>query len=131
MGESIPEQDAGAVPGCAECQSKDIRPSRSFYPMDEAKIAGRNLRFWRCDNCGARFLGPRGEGAKPRRRGRKSSRRPWEAVVPTGPKGQETRKWLIPVMVILGLIVTTLFAIDRYNTWQDETGNIAPARGRR
>lgn len=50
--------EAGAVATCPVCGSVDGHPSRSAYPMDAARLTGLRGSFWRCQNCGDRFIGP-------------------------------------------------------------------------
>ena len=47
-----------SLPLCPDCHSAEVRPSRSSYPLDRQKLAEGGGGFWRCSNCGTRFLGP-------------------------------------------------------------------------
>lgn len=62
-GEGNPDRMRGSgepedVAVCPVCRSLNVHPSRSSYPMDAERLDGRGGAFWRCQNCGDRFLGP-------------------------------------------------------------------------
>lgn len=56
-GPEQPESGVGAA-ACPTCRSEDVHPSRSSYPMDEVRLRSVEEAFWRCQNCGDRFIGP-------------------------------------------------------------------------
>ncbi len=54
---SVPSSGS-PYPPCPDCQSAEVRPSKSSYPLDKEKLAAGAGAFWRCGNCGTRFMGP-------------------------------------------------------------------------
>lgn len=95
-----------SYPQCPECRSDDVRPSRSSYPMDKEKIAGAAASFWRCENCGHRFVGPLAPAR--RRRSNRHEKDPLSREI----EAQRGRKrWLSPVIVILTTIVVIILIL--------------------
>ncbi len=109
---------------CTECQSRNVRPSQSSYAVDPAKIAGRNLRCWRCDKCGQRVVGP-GLAPRSRRSRRNGSRRNDGSTDATSRITRAAKKWIFPLLVILATIFTVVYILDRRNSRPDPSG-VAP-----
>lgn len=98
-------------PPCTECASREVQPSRSVYPLDQARIGGEARSFWRCSNCGGRFLGPRApEGEKRRRRNKHD---PLDGAIQ---RGRKQKQWIFPLLVVLATILAVIYVLDRRNT---------------
>lgn len=105
-GEGFPEN-----PPCSECASREVQPSRSVYPLDQVRIGGEARSFWRCANCGARFLGPLApEGEKRRRR---NKRDPLDGAIQ---RSRKQKQWIFPLLVVLATILAVIYVLDRRNT---------------
>lgn len=120
LGPGLPDEgttDEGAVglpdlPPCAECASKEVQPSRSVYPLDQVRIGGEARSFWRCSNCGARFLGPPApEGGEKRRR--RSKHDPLDGAIQ---RSRKQKQWIFPLLVVLATILAVIYVLDRRNT---------------
>lgn len=112
------KDDSGTT--CSECQSKQVRPSRSAYPRDREKIADGASSFWRCSNCGARFLGPLAPERSRRHRSRSGSRHSKESFERTLRIARMAKRWLFPVLVILSTIVAVIYMLDRRDQTPEE-----------
>lgn len=95
-----------SYPQCLECGSAEVRPSRSSYPLDKEKIAGGAQRFWRCGNCGNRFVGPLAfeKPHRSSRPGNDSLRRVIDAE-------RSRKRWLSPLIVVLTTIVVIILVL--------------------
>ncbi len=93
-------------PHCVDCRSADVRPSRSSYPLDKEKIAGGAQSFWRCGNCGDRFVGPLAFERPHRssRQGNDPLRRAIDAE-----RGR--KRWLSPLVVVITTIVVIILVL--------------------
>lgn len=91
---------------CVDCGSRDTRPSGSSYPLDREKTANIDGSFWRCSNCGARFLGPKAHSQKKRHRSHHGSGRLDHAV----DRERALKRWIFPVLAILTTVLV-VFAI--------------------
>jgi hypothetical protein len=101
----------GGVVACVECQSQHVRPSGSSYPMDKEKNFEGKASFWRCSNCGARFMGPLVPERKHRHH-RSHSRDPLGESVTLS---RLVKRWAFPLIVILVTIIAVAFVLDRRN----------------
>lgn len=101
-----------APPACVECQSHVVRPSRTAYPLDEVKRAGGEGSFWRCDNCGARFLGPSAPERK-RRQHRRGSRDSEGDLSQKVQFGRMLKRFMFPIVVIVATIIAVIYILDR------------------
>lgn len=74
--------------------------------MDKEKIAGGAASFWRCGNCGNRFIGPLASERAHRsaRLGKDPLRREIEAQ-----RGR--KRWLSPVVVVITTIVVIVLIL--------------------
>ncbi len=100
-----------ANPPCTECESREVQPSRSVYPLDQVRIGGEARSFWRCANCGARFLGPLApEGEKRRRR---NKRDPLDGAIH---RSRKQKQWIFPLLVVIATILAVIYVLDRRNT---------------
>jgi len=106
------EAREGVLPTCLECQSQIVRPSRSAYPRDAAKRAGSHGSFWRCDNCGARFLGPEAPEKKRRGHGRHGSRDP-SGLTQSVKLGRTIKRIMFPAIVIIATVIAVIYILDR------------------
>lgn len=91
---------------CPECRSADVRPSRSAYPLDKEKLAGRAASFWRCGNCGHRFVGPLAPV-----RSHRSSRVDQDPLRREIEAQRGRKRWLSPVIVIVTTIVVIILVL--------------------
>jgi hypothetical protein len=113
--------DMGPVVSCPECQSNSVRPSHSSYPLDRVKIEGRDLAFWRCENCGTRFPGAP-HPPRPSRRGKHRSSRYAKDELTQGVKlTRAVKRVLFPVLVILSTIIAVVYILDRRNSRQEQS----------
>jgi|JI10StandDraft_1071094.scaffolds.fasta_scaffold656794_2 hypothetical protein len=95
-------------PACTECASREVQPSRSVYPLDHTRIGGEDKSFWRCSNCGARFLAQKApEGEKRRRR---SKHDPLEGAIQ---RSRKQKQWIFPLLVVLATILAVMYVLDR------------------
>jgi len=108
-----------AVPACVECQSNIVRPSRSAYPQDATKRAGGDGSFWRCDNCGARFLGPAAPERK-RRHHRRGSRDFENDLSQKVKFARSVKRFLFPIVVIIATIIAVIYILDRRSERHEE-----------
>ena len=115
------EGDASPAVVCPECQSRSVRPSHSSYPLDQSKVAGRDLAFWRCENCGYRFPGPRSAERKSGRRGRRGSTRNDDSLTKNVKLGRAIKRWLFPVLVIISTVIAVVYILDRRNSRQEQS----------
>ena len=114
----------GAGTPCIECGSPDVRPSRSFYPMDKEKIGESRKSFWRCGHCGARFLGPFVAERKHRHY------RPHHAHDPLAESigiSRLAKRWIFPLIVLVLTALAVAFILERRNR-PTPTPVISPAR---
>ncbi len=102
--------DGIELPVCPECQSKQAHPSRSAYPKDKEKNPRGTASFWRCFNCGARFLGPLAPERKRRHPDHRDSRDRTLALA------RAARRWIFPGLVILATIVAVIYVLDQRDT---------------
>lgn len=93
-------------PPCPECSSADVRPSRSSYPLDKEKIAGGAQGFWRCGNCGNRFVGPLAF-EKPHR----SSRPGNDSLRGVIDAERRRKRWLSPLIVVMTTILVIILVL--------------------
>jgi ribosomal protein L37AE/L43A len=115
------DQEVAPVVRCPECQSESVRASHSAYPLDRVKIDGRNLAFWRCENCGMRFPGPP-HPPRPSRRGKhRSSRHENDELSRRAQFTRAAKRVLFPVLVILSTIVAVIYILDRRNSNSEQT----------
>jgi ribosomal protein L37AE/L43A len=113
--------DVAPVVGCPDCQSNNVRPSHSAYPLDRVKVEGRDLAFWRCENCGTRFPGPP-HPPRPSRRGKHRSSRHVNDELTQGVKfARAAKRLLFPVLVILATIIAVVYILDRRNSRQEQS----------
>ena len=98
-------------PPCTECASRVVQPSRSVYPLDETRIGGEARSFWRCANCGARFIGPLAPGGEKRRR--RNRRDPLDGAIQ---RSRKKKQWIFPLLVVLATILAVIYVLDRRNT---------------
>ena len=98
-----------AAASCTECQSQEVRPSRSSYPQDKERTGGAGS-FWRCSNCGTRFLGPRTHGPKPRRRS--SPKGSKDSLEKTINFWRRAKRWLFPILAILTTVAVVIYILD-------------------
>jgi len=73
---------------------------------------GRAGSFWRCSNCGGRFLGPTapaggGEGTKRR------SRRGADGLARTIEAARRAKRFFFPILAVLATILTVIYLLDR------------------
>lgn len=110
-----PPEAAGAGlpnnPPCTECASREVQPSRSVYPLDQVRIGGEARSFWRCSNCGARFLGPQAPGGEKRRR--RNHHDPLDGAIQ---RSRKQKQWIFPLLVVLATILAVIYVLDRRNT---------------
>lgn len=122
VGLPVPRQ----VVVCPDCQSIDVRPSHSSYPRDKETNAAGTGAFWRCRNCGDRFLGP----FAPEKKSRRSARGHRED--PLSRKVQMTRfakRWVFPLFVVLVTISAVVYLLNRRNSQpMQQRGGFAPRR---
>ena len=102
--------DGIELPVCPECQSKQAHPSRSAYPKDKEKNPRGTASFWRCFNCGARFLGPLAPDRKRKYPATRVSRNQAIAF------SRAARRWIFPGLVILVTIVAVIYVLDQRDT---------------
>ena len=119
-----PDRDSSrAEPAsCPECQSLNVRPSQSSYPRDIETNAAGEGSFWRCRNCGGRFLGPLAESetkAQRRHRHRHGSR---HSLSLRARAAQMVNRWTFPVIVVLTLIVAVILFLDFLNAPRPRLG---------
>ena len=118
------EMDVPSVPvknpRCPDCQSEGIRPSRGSYPRDRERIGEEPASFWRCGNCGARFLGPLAPERPRSRRGRGKSRNPRDLRNRADALGQAWKRWIFPGLVILATTVAVIYILDRRDRGQEQ-----------
>lgn len=100
---------------CTECQSQNVRRSHSSYPLDQSKVAGNEASFWRCDNCGLRFLGPFAGERKHRHHGRAEARHRNDELSRKVRLNRVLKRWLFPALVILATIIAVIYILDRRN----------------
>jgi hypothetical protein len=77
-----------------------VRPSRSSYPLDKEKISDGNASFWRCGNCGDRFVGPLAS-----ERSHRSARLEKDPIRREIEAHRGRRRWLSPLIVVITTIV--------------------------
>lgn len=98
-----------SFPPCPDCQSAEVRPSKSSYPLDRQKLAAGAGGFWRCGNCGTRFLGPAAP-SMPERKYR--PHRPSGSGLKGAAKGRGMMRLVVPLLLLtvtlLGVIVVLL-----------------------
>lgn len=106
---SAPPSEA-SYPRCPDCQSAEVRPSKSSYPLDREKLAAGAGGFWRCGNCGTRFTGP----SAPPIHGRKyrPHRQPADPLKLAITGGTGMTRFVVPLLlltvVLLGVILVLL-----------------------
>lgn len=108
------------VPVCPECGAAEARPSKSSYPLDRDKTAGGEASFWRCSNCGVRFLGPKAHtrgGKRPSRSGPKGARSALDRNIRLA---RAFRRWIFPVLVILTTILAVMYILERRDPRQEQ-----------
>lgn len=112
----LPDQDVAAegreMPACPDCRSAHIRPSRGSYPYDRERIGGENGSFWRCNHCGARFLGPPAPVERHRRR-RHQHGPPRSPLDESIRSARAAKRWLFPILVILSTILAVAYLLNR------------------
>jgi hypothetical protein len=80
--------------------------------MDQEKNFEGKASFWRCSNCGARFMGPLVPDRRHRRHHRSySGDRLGESVT----FSRLVKRWAFPLIVILVTAVAVAFVLDRRN----------------
>jgi ribosomal protein L37AE/L43A len=114
-------EDAALIVSCPDCQSSNVRASNSAYPLDRAKTEGRDLAFWRCENCGMRFPGPPHPPRRSRRGKHRSPRHINDEVTQGVKFTRAAKRLLFPVLVILATIIAVVYILDRRNSRQDQS----------
>lgn len=99
--------DGIEVPICPECQSQKAHPSRSVYPKDKEKNPRGAAGFWRCFDCGARFLGPLAPERKRRYPASRHSRDRTRSF------SRAAKRWIFPGLAILATIVAVMYMLGR------------------
>lgn len=102
----------GGVVACVECQSLHVRPSGSSYPMDPERNFEGKASFWRCSNCGARFMGPLVPESKRHHHRRSSS---GDRLAESVTLSRVFKRWAFPLIVILVTAIAVAFVLDRRN----------------
>ena len=102
-----------AVAACAECGSANVRPSESSYPLDKEKVADGTAGFWRCSDCGARFLGPWTLPGKRRPHSRSKSGGSQAALDRDIQFARTLKRWIFPALVILATILAVMYILER------------------
>jgi len=105
---------------CLQCGSAETRPSRSSYPQDKEKTAGGRASFWRCSNCGARFLGPSpssGRRVKSVQGSGRSARLEGDRRVMFM---RAFRSWIFPLLVILATVAAVVYFLDKRDPPQEQ-----------
>jgi hypothetical protein len=97
-------------PSCPDCQSAEVRPSKSSYPLDQEKLAASAGAFWRCGNCGTRFMGPAPPPVPERKyRPHRHATDPFKSAI-TGSGGMA--RFVVPLLLLtvtlLGVILVLL-----------------------
>ena len=115
MSDSIPVDPAGEKQlVCPECGSSEVRSSKSSYPLDKQRLNDGNESFWRCGNCGSRFMGPRSADAPAKRRGRGHERGDKNSALDRRVQfGRKMKRWVFPIAVILLTVVAVVYLLDR------------------
>ena len=111
VGQAADEPAVGPRPSCLECGSSLVGPSQSAYPHDEVTRKGGEGSFWRCDNCGARFLGPTAPQRKRQRR-----RRPRDSEDGLSRRvnlSRPTQRIVFPIIVIASTIIAVIYILDQ------------------
>jgi len=111
LGEPAAEEPATGLPenpSCTECRSREVQPSRSVYPLDHVRIGGEARSFWRCSNCGARFLGHKAPDGEKRRRRTKHD--PLDGAIQ---RSRKQKQWIFPLLVVLATILAVMYVLDR------------------
>jgi ribosomal protein L37AE/L43A len=96
---------------CAECGSQHVRPSGSTYPKDRERNPDGRAAFWRCSECGARFLGP----LVPERKRRRHRSHLGDRIDQSVSFGRTVKRWAFPLVVIVTTILLVGFILDRRN----------------
>lgn len=98
------------APPCPECQSYQVRPSQSSYPLDRAKNPEGRLDFWRCSHCGARFMGPRTPESRQARRHSRG-----DSLERRLSASRRAKRWIFPVIVLILTALAVTLILDRRN----------------
>lgn len=127
---SVPPPGA-SYPTCSDCQSAEVRPSRSTYPQDEEKLAAGAAGFWRCGNCGNRFAGPAVPPA-PKEGMRRHHRKRTDALRATIDTQRDLKRWLFPLLVIVVTVIIVVLLLLQQNSQRmslelEESSSAAPA----
>lgn len=107
---------AGQPPPCPECRSDHVRTSRSSYPHDKEKTAGRTGSFWRCGNCGARFLGPLALERTRESHHRAGGRNSKDGLRQDISFARTVKRWLFPLLAIMCTIIAVLLVLYQRNS---------------
>lgn len=110
--DSTPAVAEGPAP-CPECASLTVRPSNRAYPKDRERLAGRAASFWRCENCGTRFLGPPAPDDAPTSRRDKRRGHGRDTLDLSIQIGRVFRRRVFPLLVVLLTIVAVVYVLDR------------------
>jgi len=79
--------------------------------MDKEKNFEGKASFWRCSNCGARFMGP----LVPARRHHHHRSHSGDSLSESIAITRLAKRWAFPLIVILVTIVAVAFVLDRRN----------------
>jgi ribosomal protein L37AE/L43A len=109
----------GQRPACPDCRSAHLRPSKGSYPYDRERIGAGDGSFWRCNHCGARFLGPPAptEQLRRRRHHRSAPRNPLDESIRSA---RAAKRWLFPILVILSTILVVVYILNRRDAPQPQ-----------
>ncbi|MEO8362080.1 MAG: hypothetical protein ABI672_18775 [Vicinamibacteria bacterium] len=98
---------------CPQCDSSEVRASRSSYPKDKETIGDKVVSFWRCGNCGARFLGPLAVAAHEKRSRRFIAKQGKSSLDRDLRAARTLKRWLFPAIVILATIFVVIYLLDK------------------
>lgn len=76
-------------------------------------MADGTASFWRCRDCGARFLGPRTDPGKRRPHSRSKSGGSQAALDRDIRFARTLKRWIFPALVILSTILAVMYILER------------------